>query len=152
MLSLVGDITSTVIDIIGNLCLRIANPQRAPFAGYMQGIDSFDGDLHNFNIVGNKVISSACHGVSFYSLHDSTIANNAVIDDGSGAAGQCALWLGLFKTSHQGAASSNVSIINNAASAYNIDETIVGLTKSGNTCIPGADLRRCLAVVARTRR
>jgi hypothetical protein len=80
----------------------------------MQGIDAFDEDWNNVTITNNVVVTNATHGLSFYSIHNSLIANNTVLaTTGNGT------WLGVFALSHQGRKSDHVIVRNNIVS--NID-------------------------------
>ena len=67
--------------IDSNLILRQTDP-RLPFPTYLQGIDAFDADWTNVTVTNNVVVTSACHGITFQSIHNSLIANNTVVEDG----------------------------------------------------------------------
>ena len=51
----------------------------------LQGIDAFDSDWTNLTVVNNVVVTSACWGIGFASVHGGKIINNTVLDDGSNA-------------------------------------------------------------------
>ena len=89
-----------------------------PFPLGMQGIDAFDEDWTNMTVTNNVVVTSACWGMALASIHNSLIANNTVLDDGSpiGHSG-CTLSLTVGASSHQGPNSSNnTRVTNNFAS------------------------------------
>ena len=67
--------------IDSNPVIRQTDP-RLPFPTYLQGIDAFDADWTNVTATNNVVITSACHGITFGSIHNSLIANNTVVEDG----------------------------------------------------------------------
>src|ERR1700722_14563585 len=67
--------------IDSNLIVRQTDPQPA-FPTYLQGIDAFDEDWTNVTVTNNVVITSACHGITFESIHNSLIADNTVVEDG----------------------------------------------------------------------
>ena len=68
-------------------------------------------------VTNNVVVTSACWGMALASIHNSLIANNTVLDDGSpiGHSG-CTLSLTVGASSHQGPNSSNTRVTNNCAS------------------------------------
>ena len=67
--------------IDSNLIVRQTDPSN-PFPTYLQGIDAFDEDWTNVTVTNNVVITSACHGITFSSIHNSLIAGNTVVEDG----------------------------------------------------------------------
>ena len=67
--------------IDSNVVIRQTDPQ-LHFPTYLQGIDAFDADWTNVTVTNNVVITSACHGITFQSIHSSLIANNTVVEDG----------------------------------------------------------------------
>ena len=87
-----------------------------PFPLGMQGIDAFDEDWTNMTVTNNVIVTSACWGMALASIHDSLVANNTVLDDGSpiGHSG-CTLSL-TVGASNQGPNSSNTRVTNNFAS------------------------------------
>ncbi|HWY61118.1 MAG TPA: hypothetical protein VNW15_04380 [Rhizomicrobium sp.] len=86
-----------------------------PLAGIgengLQGIDAFDEDWNNLIITNNVVVTNATHGLSFYSIHNSLIANNTVL-----ATTANGTWLGVFGLSHEGRKSDHVTVRNNIIS------------------------------------
>jgi hypothetical protein len=102
------------IKIDGNIVIDkdVANlPLAAMGENGMQGITAFDEDWNNLTITNNVVVTNATHGLAFYSLHHSLIANNTVLaTTGNGT------WLGVFGTSHEGSKSDHVIVRNNIAS------------------------------------
>jgi Right handed beta helix region len=87
------------IPIDSNLVIRQSDAKLS-FPTYLQGIDAFDEDWTNVTVTNNVVITRACWGIAFASIHSSLIANNTVVADG------------LVAT--QGCAGANVSVGDNA--------------------------------------
>ena len=67
--------------IDSNLVIRQTDPKLA-FPTYLQGIDSFDEEWTNLNVTNNVVVTSACWGIAYSSLHNGKIINNTVVADG----------------------------------------------------------------------
>jgi hypothetical protein len=109
--------------IDSNLIVRQTDPALSfPFA--LQGIDAFDSDWTNVTASNNVVVTSACWGIAFYSIHDSLIVNNTVVEDGLIAMPGCTAALSIGDKSHEGPSSSNTVLRNNLASQliiYNLD-------------------------------
>ncbi len=74
--------------IDSNLVVRQTDPELS-FPTYLQGIDDFNSDWTNVTVTNNVVITSACHSISFSSIHNSLIANNTVVEDGLVATPGC---------------------------------------------------------------
>ena len=74
-----GASSNVVID--SNRVIRQTDP-KLPFPTYLQGIDAFDGDWTNLTVTNNVVVTSACWGIFFSSVHDGKIINNTVVADG----------------------------------------------------------------------
>ena len=109
-----GTWSNVLID--SNVIIRQMDPA-LPLPNYLQGIDAFDGDWTNMTVTNNAVVTSACWGMNFESLHDSLVASNTAVYDGNpiGLSG-CMPALAVGASSHQGAMSSNTRVSNNIAS------------------------------------
>ena len=117
--------------IDSNLILRQTDPNN-PFPTYLQGIDAFDEDWTNMTITNNVVVTSACSGIAFSSIHNSLIANNTVVDDGAGRAPGCIASVSVGGATHQGPLSSNTVVRNNLASQVDIDNRNIGVEADHN--------------------
>ena len=106
--------------IDSNLIVRQTDP-RLPFPTYLQGIDAFDADWTNVTVTNNVVITSACHGITFASIHNSLIANNTVVEDGLVSTPGCVAAINVGGATHQGSPSSNTAVRNNLTSRLNVD-------------------------------
>ncbi|HEY1780129.1 MAG TPA: hypothetical protein VGG79_06795 [Roseiarcus sp.] len=113
--------------IDGNLIIRQSDPQLA-YPAYLQGIDDFDSDWTNVTVTNNVVITSACWGISFASIHNGLIANNTVVSDGLiGTKGCAGANISVTGTTHEGAPSSNTVVRNNLTSQielYNVNNGV----------------------------
>jgi hypothetical protein len=125
--------------IDSNMVIRQTDPKLA-FPTYLQGIDAFDSDWTNVTVTNNVVITSACSGIAFSSIHKSLIANNTVVTDGLVAtAGGCPPAVSVGDKTHEGSSSSNTVVRNNLASeitVYNLDTGVeadhnVGMLRMG---------------------
>ncbi len=68
--------------IDSNTIIRQTDPN-LPFPKIgLQGIDAFDSDWTYLTVTNNIVVTSACWGVSFSSVHGGLIANNTAVNDG----------------------------------------------------------------------
>jgi hypothetical protein len=114
------------ITINGNIVIA-KTKSNLPFPGDLQGIDAFDMDWSNLTVINNVVVSNSWHGMSFYSLHNSLIANNTVL-----ASSNLGTWLGVFDKSHQGTSSNNVVVRNNIASNMDSDSPAAAITFDHN--------------------
>ena len=86
--------------IDSNLVIRQSDPKLA-FPTYLQGIDAFDSDWTNVTVTNNVVITSACWGIAFGSIHNSLIANNTVVDDGLVPAPGCVASISVGDKTHE---------------------------------------------------
>jgi hypothetical protein len=112
--------------IDSNLVIRQTDPTLA-FPTYLQGIDAFDSDWTNVTVTNNVVITSACWGISFSSIHSSLIANNTVVADGAPVAPGCTASVSVGDKTNEGPSSSNTAVRNNLASqvnVYNLDSGV----------------------------
>jgi len=125
--------------IDSNLIARETVPNN-PFPTYLQGIDAFDEDWTNVTVTNNVVITSACHGITFTSIHNGLIANNTVLNDGLFPVPGCIAAINVGGASHEGRVSTNTVVRNNLTSQLNIDTRITGLVPDHNVvlcCGPG---------------
>jgi hypothetical protein len=114
--------------------------QSLPFPTYLQGIDAFDEDWTYLTVTNNVVITSACWGIEFSSVHGGLIADNTVVNDGLIAMpGGCQPAVSVGDKTHEGSSSNAVSVRNNLANAisvYNLDTGVaadhnVGMATAG---------------------
>jgi hypothetical protein len=117
--------------IDSNLVVRQTDP-RLPFPTYLQGIDAFDADWTGVTVTNNVVITSACHGITFSSIHNSLIANNTVVEDGLVSTPGCVAAINVGGSTHQGAVSSNTAVRNNLTSQLNVDTRNSGVVPDHN--------------------
>ena len=120
--------------IDSNVILRQTDPTLA-FPTYLQGIDAFDEDWTNVTVTNNVIVTSACSGISFSSIHNSLIANNTVVNDGFGLAPGCIASIYAGGASHQGAISSNTVVRSNLSSQLDIDNRDPGLVADNNVIL-----------------
>jgi Right handed beta helix region len=127
--------------IDGNQVTRQTDPKLA-FPTYLQGIDAFDEEWTNLTVTNNVIVTSACWGIGYASLHGSKIINNTVIDDGTDAgtknpAGKvvCRPMTVAGDKTHQGPSSSDVIIRNNIVSGLNIYDLNPNMTMDHNICV-----------------
>jgi hypothetical protein len=113
--------------IDSNLVIRQSDPKLS-FPTYLQGIDAFDEDWTNVTVTNNVVITSACWGIAFASIHSSLIANNTVVADGLVATQGCpGANVSVGDTTHEGSPSSNTVVRNNLTSqleVYNVSYSV----------------------------
>ena len=96
-----------------------SNPQ---FPTYLQGIDVFDEDWTALTVTNNVVITSACWGIAYASIHGSMIANNTVVNDGLLAEpGDCSPAISVSDKTHEGHSSTSTSVRNNLANVIEVD-------------------------------
>ena len=97
----------------------------------IQGISIFDGTTTNLTATNNVIVDSAYHGLAFYGLSNSVIANNTLYN----SATQYESWVGVFP---QGSINpSNVIVRNNLSPNFNLAK--VGVTDDHNIAfIPGS--------------
>jgi hypothetical protein len=123
--------------IDSNLIVRQTDPALS-FPSVLQGIDAFDSDWTNVTVSNNVVVTSACWGIVFYSIHNSLIINNTVVGDGLIATPGCTATISVGDKSHEGPSSSNTALRNNLASRliiYNLDS---GVAADHNVIMTGS--------------
>ena len=111
--------------IDSNLVIRQSDPELS-FPTGLQGIDAFDSDWTNVTVTNNVVITSACWGIAFSSIHNGLIANNTVVSDSLPSPG-CAATVSVGDKTHEGASSNNTAVRNNLTSrlsVYNLDSGV----------------------------
>jgi len=115
-----GDIAPTTslnncsqVEVFNNIIMRQISSTATPFPPiFYDGISNFDSDITNLNIHNNLVITDAPYGIGGSSLHNSTITNNTIIQDGTSSSnGLPILWVGPMSTT--GTNSSNVTVSKN---------------------------------------
>jgi hypothetical protein len=129
------------VTIERNRCIRQTDPNlKFPFG--LQGIDAFDSDWTNLVVANNVVVTSACWGIGYASVHGGKIVNNTVLDDGSNAgtknpAGKvvCRPWIGVGATTHEGLSSNDVIVRNNIGVAYRMEKVSPTVTMDHNICL-----------------
>ena len=129
------------IVIDSNLVIRQTDPKLA-FPTYLQGIDAFDEDWANLTVTNNVIVTSACWGIGYASVHGGKIINNTVVDDGTNVgtknpAGQvmCRPGLSVGDKTHQGPSSNDVIIRNNIATNLGIYNVDPNMTMDHNICV-----------------
>jgi hypothetical protein len=120
-----------------NLVIRQTDPELS-FPTYLQGIDAFDSDWTNVTVTNNVVITSACWGIDFSSIHNGLIANNTVVEDGLVATPGCVASVSVGDKTHEGASSSNTAVRNNLASRITVDNRDSGVEADHNLAMSGA--------------
>ena len=120
--------------IDSNLILRQTDPQN-PFPTYLQGIDAFDEDWTNVTVTNNIVVTSACHGITFASIHNGLIANNTVVHDGLVSVPGCVAAINVGGATHEGPMSTNTVVRNNLTSRLNVDTRNSGLVSDHNVAM-----------------
>ena len=128
--------------IDSNLVVRQTDPQLA-FPQYLQGIDAFDEDWTNVTVTNNVVVTSACYGISFSSIHNSLIAGNTVVEDGLFSTPGCITAIDVGGATHEGPLSTNTVVRNNLTSQLNVDTRDSGVTADNNVamcCGPGPEI------------
>jgi hypothetical protein len=112
--------------IDSNSIIRQTDPELS-FPFVLQGIDAFDSDWTNVTVSNNVVVTNACWGIDFSSIHDSLIINNRVVGDGLMATPGCTATVAVGDKTHEGRSSSNTALRNNLASrliVYNLDSGV----------------------------
>jgi hypothetical protein len=117
--------------IDSNLIIRQTVPTPA-FPTYLQGIDAFDEDWTNVTVTNNVVITSACHGITFTSIHNGLIANNTVLNDGLFSVPGCVAAINVGGASHEGLLSTSTVVRNNLTSELNVDTRDTGVVPDHN--------------------
>jgi hypothetical protein len=121
--------------IDSNLVIRQTDPKLA-FPTYLQGIDAFDEDWTNVTVTNNVVVTTACWGIGYASLHRSRIINNTVVADGlMPTPGNCKPLVAVGDKTHEGPSSSDVIIRNNIANGLNIYDVNPNMTMDHNICL-----------------
>jgi hypothetical protein len=120
--------------IDSNLILRQTDPALA-FPTYLQGIDAFDEDWTNVTVTNNVIVTSACWGISFGSIHNSLIADNTVVDDGLVSTPGCTAAINVGGQTHEGPISSNTVVQNNLSPQLDIDNRDPGVVAGHNVVL-----------------
>jgi hypothetical protein len=120
--------------IDSNLIVRQTDPSLA-FPTYLQGIDAFDSDWSNVTVSNNVVITSACWGISYSSIHNSVIENNTVVEDGLVSVPGCVASIAVGAKTPEGLPSSNTVMRNNLASRFSIDNRGIGVGANHNVAL-----------------
>ena len=122
--------------IDSNTIIRQVDPSLA-YPAYIDGIDAFDEDWTNLTVTNNIIITSACWGIDYASIHSSTIANNTVIADGLIAMqGNCTPVINVAaKTSESPNISSNTNVSNNVATGISVDNLAPGVAADHNVIV-----------------
>lgn len=121
--------------IDSNLAIRQTDPKLA-FPTILQGIDAFDEDWTNVTVTNNVVVTSACWGIFYASLHNGKIVNNTVAADGSlPMPGNCKPAVAVGDKTHQGPSSNDVIIRNNIANSLSIYNLDPNMTMDHNICL-----------------
>ena len=126
--------------IDSNTIIRQTDPN-LPFPKIgLQGIDAFDSDWTYLTVTNNIVVTSACWGVSFSSVHGGLVANNTAVNDGLlSTSSICSPAISIGDKTHQGSSSNGVTLRNNLANqmtVYNLDPGVtadhnVGMATAG---------------------
>jgi hypothetical protein len=120
--------------IDSNVVYRQTDPN-LKFPTYLQGIDAFDEDWANVTVSNNVVVTSACWGIAYASLHGGLIVNNTVLsDDLLQMPGNCKPSISVGDKTHEGSSSSDVIIRNNIANALGIDNRLSNMVMDHNVC------------------
>ena len=123
------------ITIASNRCIRQTVPG-LKFPTYLQGIDAFDSDWSNLTVINNVVVTSACWGISYASVHGGKIINNTVLADGSlPLPGNCKPLVSIGELTHQGFPSNDVIIRNNVANGITVNSSNPTITSDHNICV-----------------
>ena len=91
-------------------------------------------------MTNNVIITSACHGITFSSIHNSLIASNTVLNDGLFPTPGCVAAINVGGASHEGPLSTNTVVRNNLTSQLNVDTRNTGVVPDHNVvlcCGPG---------------
>jgi hypothetical protein len=121
--------------IDSNLAIRQTDPKLA-FATYLQGIDAFDEDWTNVTVTNNVVVTSACWGIFFSSVHNGKIMNNTVVADGLiPQPGNCKPAVAVGDKTHEGPSSNDVIVRNNIANHFSIYNVDPNVTMDHNICL-----------------
>ena len=128
-------VTFSNVVIDSNRIIRQTDPN-LPFPTYLQGIDAFDGDWTNLTVTNNVLVTSACWGIGYASVHGGKIINNTVVADGLvPQPGNCRAGVTVGDKTHEGASSNDVIVRNNLANSLNIYSTDPTITLDHNVCL-----------------
>jgi hypothetical protein len=127
------------IDIEDNTVYRQTNPSLA-FPNILQGISAFDADWTNVTIKNNVVITAAWNCIAWGSIHNAVIENNTVISDQWGntstnlpaysPSSYMDCRIAVSPTTHQGPASTNVTVRNNIVQTMLVQTTAATVTNN----------------------
>jgi Right handed beta helix region len=121
--------------IDSNLAIRQTDP-KLPFPSYLQGIDAFDEEWTNVTVTNNVIVTSACWGIVFSSVHNGKIINNTVVADGLlPMPGNCKPSVAFGDKTHEGPSSSDSIIRNNIANTLAISNFDPNMTMDHNICL-----------------
>ena len=137
----IGFLAFSNIVFDSNRIVRQEDPNN-PFPTYLQGIDAFDDDWTNMTVTNNVIITSACHGITFESIHNSLIANNTVVEDGLFPTPGCVAAINVGGATHQGPLSTNTAVRNNLTSRLYVDTRNSGVVPDHNVamCCTGPEI------------
>ena len=93
---------------------------------HLQGISIFDCPVKNLTATNNVISPAAYHGLTFYGLSDSVVANNTLYNQSP----LYHTWIGVFSNGYNDAPSSNVYVRNNIAPMINLSN--VGIVDDHN--------------------
>jgi Right handed beta helix region len=128
-----GSATNVVID--SNRVIRQTDPN-GPFATWLQGIDAFDGNWYDLQVTNNVVVTSACWGIGYASVHGGRVINNtALSDDLLKMPGNCKPQVSVGDKSHDGSSSNDVVIRNNLANTLAIVDSDPNMVMDHNICL-----------------
>ncbi len=120
--------------IDSNVVIRQTDPNLR-FPTYLQGIDAFDDDWHNVTVSNNLIVTSACWGITYGSLHGGKIVNNTVLADNLlPMPGDCKPIINVADKTHEGSSSNDVVIRNNIANGFSIDNRDSNMVMDHNVC------------------
>ena len=126
-----GTFSNILID--SNRIIRQADPKLPFAAGYLQGIDAFDGDWTNLTLTNNVVVTRGCWGVGFASVHGGRVINNTVVSDDPTLA-KCNPRIAVGDKTHQGSASNDVVVRNNLSNGLGITQSNSSMVLDHNIC------------------
>ncbi len=127
--------------IDSNLAIRQTDP-KIPFPSYLQGIDAFDEEWTNVTVTNNVIVTSACWGIAFSSVHNGKFINNTVVADGLvPMPGNCKPLVSVGDKTHEGPSSSDSLIRNNIAEGVAIYDLDPNMKMDHNICLGGANGR-----------
>jgi hypothetical protein len=126
---------SSNVAIESNRVIRQTDP-KLPFPTYLQGIDAFDGDWTNLTVTNNVVVTSACWGIFYGSVHGGKVINNTVVADGlMPMPGNCKPLVAVGDKTHQGQSSNDVIVRNNISNGFTIYNPDPNMTMDHNICL-----------------